>query len=89
MVHEHGHEYGSQWDAMCSVAHKLSPKAETVLLWVRPAETDSGVRPGATSGELTEMKRLKRENPELRRVNDLLKSAAALFGAELDRQSRQ
>jgi transposase len=89
MVLEHGHEYGSQWEAICSVAEKLGPKAETVRLWVRRAETDAGVRPGATSEELTEMKRLKRENAELRRANDILKSAATFFGAELDRQSRK
>lgn len=89
MVLEHGHEYGSQWEAICSVAEKLGPKAETVRLWVRRAETDSGIRPGATSDELTEMKRLKRENAELRRANDILQSAATFFGAELDRRSRK
>jgi transposase len=38
MVLEHGHEYGSQWEAICSVADKLGPKPETVRLWVRQAE---------------------------------------------------
>ena len=33
-------QYGSQWEAICSVAEKLGPKAETVRLWVRRAETD-------------------------------------------------
>jgi transposase len=33
------------------------------------------------------MKELERENPELRRANEILKSAAAFFGAELDRHS--
>ena len=36
MVLDHEHEYGSQWEASCSVAEKLGPKAETVRLWVRP-----------------------------------------------------
>jgi transposase len=35
MVLEHGHEYGSQWEAICSVAEKLGPKPETVRIWVR------------------------------------------------------
>jgi transposase len=87
MVLDHGHEYGSQWEAICSVAEKLGPKAETVRLWVRRAEVDTGRRPGATSEELAELKRLKRENAELRRANDILKAAAHFFGAELDRQS--
>jgi transposase len=82
-------QYGSQWEAICSVAEKLGPKAETVRLWVRQAERDQGRRPGATSDELAELKRLKRENAELRRANDILKAAAHFFGAELDRQSKK
>ena len=87
MVLDHGHEYGSQWEAICSVAEKLGPKPETVRLWVRQAERDTGRRPGTTTEELAELKRLKRENAELRRANDILKAAAHFFGAELDRQS--
>jgi putative transposase len=68
MVLDHEGEYGSQWEAICSVADKLGPKAETVRLWVRQAERDRGRRPGATSDELAELKRLKRENAELRRA---------------------
>lgn len=89
MVLDHGHEYGSHWEAICSVAEKLGPKAETVRLWVRQAERDSGRRRGATTEELAELKRLKRENAELRRANDILKAAASFFGAELDRQSQK
>ena len=89
MVLDHQHEYGSQWEAICSVAEKLGPKAETVRLWVRQAERDQGRRPGATTEELAELKRLKRENAELRRANDILKAAAAFFGAELDRQPKR
>ena len=87
MVLDHADEYGSQWEAICSVAEKLGPKPETVRLWVRLAERDTGRRPGATTEELAELKRLKRENAELRRANDILKAAAHFFGAELDRQS--
>ena len=94
MVLDHEHEYGSQWEAICSVAEKLSspdggPKAETVRLWVRRAERDAGRRPGPTSDELVELKRLKRENAELKRANDILKAAAHFFGAELDRRSKK
>ena len=89
MVLDHQHEFGSQWEAICSVADKLGPKPETVRLWVRQAEKDSGRRPGATTAEVEELKRLKRENAELRRANDILKAAAHFFGAELDRQSKK
>lgn len=89
MVLEHRHEYGSEWEAICSVAEKLGPRAETVRLWVRRAEIDAGERPGVSSDEAAELKRLKRENAELRRANDILKAAASFFGAELDRQSKK
>src|SRR6478735_5866665 len=83
MVLDHGHEYGSQWEAICSVAEKLGPKAETVRLWVRQAERDEGRRSGPTTEDQAELKRLRRENAELRRANDILKAAASFFGAEL------
>lgn len=89
MVFDHQHEHGSQWEAICSVAEKLGPTAETVRKWVRRAEIDGGVRPGRTTEESEELKRLKRENAELRRANDILKAAASFFGAELDRQSKR
>ena len=77
------------WEAICSVAEKLGPTPETVRTWVRRAEIDGGRRAGPTSDDLAELKRLKRENAELRRANDILKAASAFFGAELDRQSKK
>ena len=55
--------------------------------WVRQAEVDAGQRPGTTSEESAEIKRLKREDAELRRANEILKAASAFFAAELDRPS--
>lgn len=89
MVFDHQQEYTSQWAAIVSISEQLGVHSETLRSWVRRAETDSGVRPGATSTELAEIKRLKRENAELRRTNEILKSASAFFGAELDRQSKK
>ena len=86
MVLDHQDEYSSQWAAIGSVAEKLSINRETLRLWVRRAETDEGRRPGLTTDERTRMKDLERENKELRRANEILKSAATFFGAELDRQ---
>jgi transposase len=58
----------------------------TLRKWVRRAETDNGLRSGLTSDEREQLKTLERENRELRRANEILKSAAAFFGAELDRR---
>jgi transposase len=62
--------------------------AETVRKWVRRAEVDQGARPGTTSEESAEVKRLKREVAELRRANAILRSASVFFAAELDRPQR-
>ena len=63
---------------MGRVAELLAVKTpETVRQWVRQAEVDAGSRPGATSEESTEIKRLKRANAELRRANAILKAASA------------
>ena len=48
-------------------------------------QVDSGSRAGTTTEESAELKRLKRENAELRRANSILKTASAFFAAELDR----
>jgi transposase len=58
MVLEHQDEHGSQWETICSVAEKLGPTAETVRKWVRRAEIDTGARPGRTSEESDEVRRL-------------------------------
>ena len=78
----------NEWSAICSVAVKLGASSETVRKWVRQAEIDTGQRPGTTSEESGELKRLRRENAELRRANEILKSASAFFAAELDRPHR-
>ena len=61
---------------------------ETVRKWVRQAEIDDGSRPGVSTEESAELKRLKRENAELKRANGILKAASAFFAAELDRPQR-
>jgi transposase len=86
MVLEHQQDYDSQWEAICSVAEKLGPTAETVRKWVRRAEIDGGVRPGVSSAEGERIRRLERENRELRRANEILKAASAFFARELDPQ---
>jgi transposase len=79
-------EYPSDWPAICAVAQKLGiGTAETLRKWVRQAEVDAGTRPGVSSEESAEIKRLRKENAELRRANEILKAASAFFAAELDR----
>jgi transposase-like protein len=60
---------------------------QTLLEWVKRAEVDAGERPGTTTAETQRMKELERENKELRRANDILRTASAFFAqAELDRK---
>jgi transposase len=89
MVAESKVDYGSEFEAIQAVATKLGiGSAETLRKWIRRAEIDAGERPGTTTEESEKIKALKKENAELRRANEILKSAAAFFGAELDRPQR-
>ena len=89
MVAEIRADHESEWAAMGKVSELLGVGTpETVRKWVRRAEVDEGARPGTTSEEAAEVRRLKRENAEPKRANGILKAAAAFFGAELDRPSR-
>uniref|UniRef100_UPI0035DD7D0A transposase n=1 Tax=Nocardioides alcanivorans TaxID=2897352 RepID=UPI0035DD7D0A len=78
---EHPHETA----ALRHVAGLLGMNVETLRLWVHRAEVDAGKRPGTTTDEAEEIKRLKREVAELRRANEILKSASVFFAKELDR----
>jgi transposase-like protein len=90
MVFEHASEYGSQWEAICSIANKIGCMAETLRKWVRRTEVDTGRRDGVTSDERMQLKELERENRELRRANEILRKASAYFAqAELDRPPKR
>mgnify|MGYP003575869230 FL=1 len=89
MVFEHAPEHPSQWAAIRSVGDKLGIRTESLRRWVRQAERDMGQRPGLTTSERDEFKKLQRENVELKRANEILKKAAAFFAqAELDRRPK-
>lgn len=82
-------DYPSEFEAIRTIATKLGiGSAETVRKWVRRAQVDQGQRPGKTSQELAEIRELKKEVADLRRANEILKSASAFFAAELDRPPR-
>ncbi len=90
LVCEHRADYATEWEAIGSIARKLGiGSAETLRKWVRQAEIDTDARPGISSEESAEIRRLKRENAELRRANEILKAASAFFAAELDRPQQR
>ena len=86
LVIEHRGEYATEYAAIRSIAAKLGVATpETLRQWVRQAEVDAGQRPGVSSEESAEIRRLRAEVKELRRANEILKAASAFFAAELDR----
>ena len=88
MVAEAQHEYPSESAAVECVVGKLGiGAAQTLLNWIRRAQTDAGERPGVTS-EMTAKthKLLRAENRELKRANEILRSAS-VFRAGLDRNN--
>ena len=87
LVLDHAGDYGSQWEAIVSIAGKFGCTAETLRRWVLQAERDEGLRPGLTSAEQSRIRGLERENRELRQANEILRKASAYFAqAELDRR---
>jgi transposase len=74
--------------AIQRIAGQLGIHPEALRVWVKQAETDASARPGTTSAEAARIAELEREVRELRRANQILKSAASFFAAELDRPSR-
>jgi transposase-like protein len=71
------------------VGELLDVKPDTLRGWVERVEIDAGERPGVPSSVEARIKELERENAELRRANEILKTASAFFAAaELDRRLR-
>jgi transposase len=73
--------------AIARIAEQLGMHRETLRGWVRQAEIDGGVQPGTSSDDASRIAELERENRELRRANEILRTASAFFAAaELDRK---
>jgi len=85
MVLDHQDDHPSQWAAIRSIADRFGMTHETLRRWsARPRPTrasDPASRPMSANA----LKELEREDFELRRANEILKSASAFFAAELDR----
>ncbi|WP_428844970.1 IS3 family transposase [Escherichia coli] len=80
MVLESQGEYDSQWATICSIAPKIGCTPETLRVWVRQHERNTGGGDGGlTTAERQRLKELERENRELRRSNDILRQASAYF----------
>ena len=89
MVAEVRPNYESEYAAITAVARQLGiTTPETLRKWVRRAEVNAGARPGVTSDEFAELRRLKAGVRELRRANEIRKAAAGFFAPELDRPHR-
>ena len=87
MVQEHRGDFPSLWAAVESIAPRIGCVPQTLLDWVKREEVDGGQRDGLTSSERDRLKQLERENKELLRANEILKTASAFFAqAELDRR---
>ena len=88
LVTDHLQEYPSVTAAATAVAKQLGVSRESVRRWVTQEQVDAGARPGVTSDELEEIKRLKSENRRLREDVAILKAATSFFVGELDPRNR-
>ena len=84
MVFEAYEQSGERFGVITRVASQLGIGTESLRNWARQAEIDRGVRGGTTSEDKQRIMQLERENRELRRANEILKSASAFFARELD-----
>jgi transposase len=88
LVREHRAEYPTLTAAVLAVAKQVGVGKESVRRWVAQAEVDAGTRPGVTTEESAEIRRLKAENRRLREDVAILKAATSFFAGELDPRNR-
>ncbi|WP_081645966.1 transposase [Agrococcus lahaulensis] len=88
LVLDHLDEYPNLTTACETVSKRLGFGAESLRRWVRQAQIDAGERQGASTSESERVRRLERENRELREANAILRDAAVFFAGELDPRRR-
>nr|WP_157190161.1 IS3 family transposase [Novosphingobium sp. Rr 2-17] len=79
MVGEHRADYGSEWEAMTSIASKIGCTAETLRRWCREEASRRTAPAAQAADDKARLKLLEREVKELRRANEILRKASALF----------
>ena len=87
MVLETIEQRKERYGVVTRVAHQLGIGTESLRGWVRQAEIDGGQRSGVTTADQRRIAELERENTELRRANEILRTASAFFARELDPRS--
>ena len=88
MFADHRQDYPSDTALAAAVASRIGVARETARRWLVQADINAGARPGVTSDEQAEVKRLKAENRRLREDNEILKAATVFFAGELDPRNR-
>jgi transposase len=88
MFAEHREDYPSDTALAEAVAKRVGVGRETARRWLVQTDVDAGARPGVTSDESAEIKRLKSEVRKLREDNEILKAATVFFAGELDSRNR-
>jgi Transposase. len=78
LVLEHRAEYLTTTAAVQAVARHVGVGKESLRRWVAQAEVDAGERPGVTTSESAEIRRVKAENRRLRQDNEILKAGSAV-----------
>jgi transposase len=89
MVQESFDRGDQRFGTVTRIARQLGIAPESLRKWVVQAEVDRGQRLGTTTEDVRRIADLERENRELRRANEILRSASAFFAAELDRPQRR
>ncbi|AQQ15943.1 Transposase [Corynebacterium glaucum] len=79
----------SKWAAAEEIGEKLGVSAHTLNHWLKPRISAFDAQGSTDESVEDELKRLRRENNELRRANEILKTASAFFAAELARPTRR
>jgi transposase len=88
MFAEHRQDYPSDTALAEAVAKKVGVGRETARRWLVQADINAGTRPGTTSEELGELKKLRAENRRLKDDIEILKAATVFFAGELDPRNR-
>ncbi len=88
MIADHRGDYPSYTACAEAIASKVGVGRETVRRWMLQLDVDAGARPGTTSDDQLELRRLKAENRRLKEDIEILKAATVFFAGELDPRNR-